>query len=122
MNLDELAARRSIPDAGCRGLCAHACGPVPMRASEHAVLEAAAGRALPVTGFAGGLVLLLPAEDGMCPLLKDGRCEAYQARPTLCVLYGVAEGLPCPHGCGPADGRMIPAPEARRLLLGDDDG
>lgn len=36
-----------------------------------------------------------------CAALKNNRCSIYSARPALCRLYGVAEGLDCPFGCVP---------------------
>lgn len=34
-----------------------------------------------------------------CGALKDNKCSIYTARPAICRLYGVAEGLECPFGC-----------------------
>lgn len=36
-----------------------------------------------------------------CAALKDNKCSIYTARPAICRLYGVAEGLDCPFGCQP---------------------
>ncbi len=37
-----------------------------------------------------------------CPYLKDGLCSIYDARPTICRIYG-AMGE-CPYGCKPKEG------------------
>ena len=36
-----------------------------------------------------------------CPYSLNGRCDIYADRPFICRLYGAAEDLKCPHGCGP---------------------
>lgn len=90
-----------IPQAGCRGLCAEACGLIPMTDLEHRRVVELTGRA--------------PSFDGgACSLLVGGRCSVYRDRPTICRLFGVAEGLTCPHGCAPA--RELPRDEVAELL------
>ena len=97
-----------VPDAHCRGLCQDACGPVGASLTERERIWQRHGVALP-DPFDGPIV-------HRCPLLGlDGRCTTYEDRPLSCRLYGAAEGLPCPHGCGPTFGR-IPDAAARGLL------
>jgi hypothetical protein len=66
-------------------------------------METAARRSLPIAGkhpgISGGKAVILEPNGTSCELLVDGRCSIYQDRPLICRLYGVAEGLPCPHGC-----------------------
>ena len=95
----------SIPDAGCKGLCADKCTSAPMFPIELEQLEAAAGRKLPTmpTGDAVGGILLGSEIGTPCPLLVLGRCTAYDQRPLICRTFGSVEGMRCEHGCGPAE-------------------
>lgn len=94
-----------VPDVGCKGLCAAACGPIGMSATEHAALvEAAAVLGLRVA----------VDEEGACTLLQGGRCATYEARPLICRLYGAVAALRCEHGCAPAGGFLD---EARARVL-----
>ena len=84
---DFAALYRRIPSAQCKGLCWGACGPILVQADELTAIEEADG-----TG--------VKREDGLCPYLNsEQRCSVYEARPLICRLYGVVEGLPCPHDC-----------------------
>jgi Fe-S-cluster containining protein len=49
-------------------------------------------------------------------LTAVGRCAVYGIRPMVCRLWGLVEGMPCPHGCRP-DGGLLPDTEGRRLLI-----
>ena len=95
----------SIPDAGCKGLCADKCTTVPMFPIELEQLEEAAGRKLPTLPIGDGVGgIILGSEIGKpCPLLVLGRCTAYDHRPLICRTFGSVEGLRCEHGCGPAE-------------------
>jgi len=95
----------SVPDPGCKGLCADECSTIPVFPFELEQLEAAAGRKLP-TLEAGDKIggLLLGTQIGQtCPLLVLGRCSVYEHRPLICRAFGSVEGLLCPHGCRPAE-------------------
>ena len=94
----------SIPDAGCKGLCADKCTTAPMFPIELEQLEAAAGRKLPTmpAGDEVGGVLLGHEIGTPCPMLVLGRCTAYEHRPLICRTFGSVEGMRCEHGCGPA--------------------
>lgn len=82
---------RKVPKLDCRGLCRESCGPVFMAEAERDRIEAMTGEPLPMVG-----------DDLTCPLLTDdGRCSVYAARPLVCRLWGVADDMPCPHGCRP---------------------
>ena len=99
--LEDLCAR--IPRLECRRLCGHSCGPIVVPAAEWRQLTRAGG----------------PREAGadlVCPYLERGAglCEVYASRPLICRLWGVAETLPCPHGCQPE--RWLSAAEVEALL------
>ena len=96
-----------IPDVQCKGLCYQSCGPIPMSAFEAGRLRAATG--------------VSPSVNGQltCVYLVDNRCAAYDARPTICRLYGAVDSplLACPHGCAPREGqRLLTDAEARDIL------
>lgn len=98
----------------CKGLCFDSCGPIPVSSLERSLLEERTGKELRV---ADG-----PGLD--CVLLQNGLCSAYSIRPLVCRIWGVAEGLPCTHGCEPE--RVLSAEEALALfkeieeIAGDD--
>jgi uncharacterized protein len=87
--LDELYA--TLPTVECKGLCHGACGVVTMSREEWKRICDRLGHA--------------PKGDETlrCPMLDaDNRCSVYDIRPLICRLYGVADGLPCEHGCMPS--------------------
>lgn len=100
MTLDDIYAQ--IPEVGCKGLCHAACGPILFDRLEMDRLRAV----LPVMPWAEKLT-------DPCPLLRDGRCGAYGARPLSCRLFGAVDPMPCPHGCKPAAGRLSQSESAR---------
>ncbi len=113
VDADLEALYAQVPDAGCKGLCAAACGPIGMSVREQQRLRQA-GYRVPQPEQALQEVLRDP--EWSCPALTaEERCGAYDARPMLCRLYGAAEGLRCEYGCEPAGG-ALPAAEGRRLL------
>ena len=88
----------SVPSIDCKGLCHDQCTLIPMTPIE-------AGRmSLPTVA----------PESIACPILKDGRCSQYRNRPLICRLFGVVEGMPCPHGC--AAERVLSDRESHRLI------
>lgn len=98
--LHEVYAR--VPSANCKGLCHAACSTIPAEPLEVAQLEAAAGRSITTTPIGHGTGVMLGTEVGApCPFLALNRCTVYAARPLICRLYGVADGLRCRHGCAP---------------------
>lgn len=62
-----------------------------------------------------GLYLMGGPPDFTCPVLSDGLCSAHPARPMLCRLWGVVEGMECPHGCLPRP-RYLTAAEGHEYL------
>lgn len=92
-----------MPEIACKGLCFDFCGPIGMTALEARRIEAYLGRPLP------------PSRSLDCPLLDEGgRCRVYPVRPLICRIWGVAEELPCPHGCEGSG--SLPAGEGANLL------
>jgi len=55
-----------------------------------------------------------PLGKAFCRHLTATGCSVYPARPLLCRLFGSAETMPCPHGCGPE--HPLTGDEARGLV------
>jgi hypothetical protein len=99
-----------IPDLHCKGLCANSCRTrIDMSVAERERIEGITGARLPERMF--------QREGLVCPLLHEDRCTVYGVRPTVCRLWGVAESMPCPHGCVPDGGRLLTDDEAIELQL-----
>ena len=106
-----------IPEMECKGLCTDQCTIIPMTGAEWRYM----GRAdVPHSWLNLNLVHMPSSADvergvHACPLLtEDGRCSEYARRPLICRLWGVADGLPCPHGCKPA--RRVRDSEAHMMI------
>lgn len=110
------ALRAEIPDVACRGLCYHSCTIAPASVREREQIAALGHGELPPADEAASRI----GADGSvapCPLLSaDRRCLVYEYRPIVCRLWGAAESLRCPHGCGPLDGDVLSDPDALGLL------
>lgn len=88
-----------IPEIECKGLCGDACGPIEMNPWERLQLRRA-GVKLPPHREQLRLQQASPDRIYRCPALsEDDRCTVYEARPTICRLWGVFDGLRCPYGC-----------------------
>ena len=95
-----------LPGVLCKGLCHESCGVVPIAPVEREAMAAFTGRKVKVMP---DVVINLHAkhrvlrpkdsDDLTCPYLKQKRCSIHPARPLVCRMYGVVEGMPCPHGC-----------------------
>lgn len=107
------ALHARVPEVGCKGLCVDSCTTIPMTVLERDQIEIAIGRAVTASPLEDGHVLLGDV-GAPCELLVLGRCTAYAQRPTICRLFGAADGLRCQHGCAP-ERRMSDA-EVRRLI------
>lgn len=99
-----------LPKIECKGLCHQACGPVSISCGPHEAREAERMLGAPLTHD--------PATLTCSALDDDHRCRIYEHRPMLCRVYGVAEGLQCPHGCEPE--KLLTDAEARKLLNASD--
>jgi Fe-S-cluster containining protein len=90
--VDELCARieaafreRIVCRLGCDGCCRHlSLFPVEAAALAAALAEAPAAPAAEIRERARSV-----DEDGPCPLLKDGGCLLYAARPLICRTHGL---------------------------------
>ncbi|MDY0269642.1 YkgJ family cysteine cluster protein [Trichloromonas sp.] len=90
--VDELCARieadfreQIVCRLGCDGCCRHlSLFPVEAAALAAALAEAPAVLAAEIRDRARAA-----AEDGPCPLLKDGACRLYEARPLICRTHGL---------------------------------
>lgn len=103
--LDALWAR--VPNAGCQGLCADACGPIGMSEVERDRIRRRHGVVIEDAATAPGTL--------DCPALVGGRCSVYADRPMVCRVWGVIDPLPCPHGCLPLGGRLSDAAGAELM-------
>lgn len=92
-----------LPRMDCKGLCTDWCaGPIPASRPERARVRAC-GKPLSLI-------------EGPCSnLTADNKCAVYSVRPMICRLWGVAENMPCPHGCVP-EGGYLSRTEAAAIL------
>ncbi len=105
---------KKIPEIECKGLCHPSCTIVPASKIE---IKRARGRMGGKNPFnpIHGLKKAMGGEIPSCAALtEDKRCSIYNARPAICRLYGVAEGLDCPFGCVPK--KKISKQEAYALV------
>lgn len=114
--LEALYAR--IPAIKCQGKCASACGPIDMSALERARIRKKTHVTL-TSDYARAFVALSETERLLhiapdCPLLKNGRCSAYEVRPLICRLWGVTREMVCNYGCVPE--RYLTFPEQLELF------
>jgi hypothetical protein len=93
---------KKIPDIECLGLCHQSCTIVPAAKIEIKRAKDRMGGKNPFNPTTA-LKSLQAGENKIpsCAALKDNRCSIYTARPAICRLYGVSEGLDCPFGCKP---------------------
>lgn len=103
-----------IPDSKCRGMCQEACSAIAMSELE---LELLSGhRPLPFPRMQAMVDdLSARGNDYRCPMLMNGRCTAYEDRPTICRLYGSESVLRCEWGCEPEEGYLSHS-EGQRIL------
>ena len=112
-SLDRIAAKldalyAELPKLDCKGLCVDSCIPVDVAPGERKQIQRDTGVELPSreTQLAQGC--------SACVALKEGRCTVYEVRPLICRLWGIDEGMKCPHGCEP-EGGWLTKVEAHRL-------
>jgi Fe-S-cluster containining protein len=102
-----IAANRpaAVPQLICKGLCWESCSNMPVTPMEQRRVERASGRELFLTS------------EGRCSMLNaERRCDAYQARPLVCKIYGTSEGMMCPYGCETMSGQYLTHAEGLALL------
>lgn len=105
-----------VPEIGCKGLCADSCGPIAMGHRENQRIKQAGVR---IPSRAEGKRLFLESDgEWSCPALSpEGRCTVYEIRPMICRIWGAAEDLRCPYGCGPEqDSELLAVAKAHALL------
>ena len=94
-----------LPQLACKGLCHDQCTVIPMTPVELRKVEQA---------LKGPLE---PKHDGTCGALgDDNRCRAYEARPLICKIWGMAEGVMCPHGCETDTGEYLQYHEVAGMI------
>lgn len=106
---------KKIPDIDCKGLCHPSCTIVPAAKIEIKRARERMGGKNPFNPIAA--VRGLKEKDPKipsCAALKNEKCSIYHARPAICRLYGVSEGLECPFGCKPK--KTISKQEAYALV------
>lgn len=101
MTLEEIYS--AIPKIECKKLCADYCGPVLMTAGERDAMTKSLGVIPPLKEMTCG---------ALCAI--SGTCNAYEARPMICRLWGTVARLRCPHGCKPE--RYLSHREEVRLM------
>lgn len=85
-----------VPAIECKQRCQDSCRDVPLLTLERDELG-------------------LPEHMDVCPALGGlGLCTIHKRRPLMCRLWGVAENMPCPHGCQPT--RRLTVAEASALV------
>ena len=98
---------KKIPELDCKGLCHESCTIIPASKIE---IKRAKSRMKGKNPFNPATALKqLQTEANKipnCSALKDNKCSIYTARPAICRLYGVAEGLECPFGCLPKENKL----------------
>lgn len=113
-----LSIYKKIPAIDCKGLCHPSCTIVMAEKVEiNRVVDATGCNPFKHSRFIKKLESGLDIDDAgipSCKALKDGRCSIYHFRPTICRLYGVAEGLECQFGCVPD--RSLSRIEASAIL------
>jgi uncharacterized protein len=92
---------KRIPDIECKGLCHQSCTLVPAAKIEIKKARERMGGKNPFSPISAAKTITEKNMIPSCAALKDKRCSIYHARPAICRLYGVAEGLDCPFGCVP---------------------
>ena len=99
----------SVPRIKCKGKCQASCGPIYASDLERKLFTENTGHPFPMPAD------VLASKDCTCPRLNAvGQCDSYQVRPLICRLWGVVQGMRCPHGCE-AD-RIMTDREAAELL------
>lgn len=90
-----------LPKVQCKGLCHTQCTFIVYTDTERRMMRDISGKETSNV-------------DGVCSnLTADKKCAVYKNRPLICRLYGVTEGLLCPHGCKPE--RVMPEIESAQI-------
>ncbi|HUS80916.1 MAG TPA: YkgJ family cysteine cluster protein [Armatimonadota bacterium] len=101
-----LELREQIPQVECIEGCHDCCGPAPCTHWERERMGAPPD---PAQGRDD-------AQPGSCRWLGPSGCTVYEERPMVCRLYGVVEGLACPHQCRPTKGARLAQGAQARII------
>lgn len=113
--LDELYAQLAAIPLECKGRCADTCTVIDASQLERDRLKARGVDIGPPVAHSTHLRLIAAGKSQRCPALSPlNTCTAYDVRPLICRLFGMAEGLMCEHGCVPDS--IVPRGEALRLI------
>lgn len=113
--LDALYAQLDVA-LECKGLCADACTYIDASQLERDRIAARGVQLPPPVSHRKHLELIAVGKPQRCPGLSPlNTCKVYDVRPTICRIFGMAEGLMCEHGCIP-DG-IITKAQANRILV-----
>lgn len=82
--------RDLIPKHNCKN-CGKCCGPVIINVKEYKEIQQYVEENKPKYNKN-------PLDDITCKFRVDNKCSIYSVRPTVCRLYGVAQGLNCNNG------------------------
>lgn len=112
--LEEIYA--SLPEIDCKGDCWNSCGAIDMSTAERQRIVQL-GVLIPV--FTEEWARRWQNDEPVhCPALNKQtlRCDVYEARPLICRLWGLGEGLmACPNGCKPT--RVLDDVELYQLIF-----
>lgn len=110
MNPKLKAIYDELPHVACKGLCHTTCGPVPTSKLEREEIFQITQRRVKTNPelMQEGPFRILRTKEGTngelsCSYLIKERCSVYEARPLVCRMYGVTQGLLCHYGCKPDD-------------------
>jgi Fe-S-cluster containining protein len=110
-----------LPDIHCRGKCHTTCGQIDMTDTEHQRIVQL-GHNIPRYKQVNTTLWRNPGHGTeaqltwTCPALTFLKtCAVYEARPLICRLYGLYEGLACMYGCLP-EGGLLPGRTAHLLF------
>lgn len=102
MNSRLARAYAKVPKLACKGLCHNSCGVIPLVGKEAGLAHECDRRH--VERLWDGTTVIWDMDRGCCPFLSaENRCTIYEERPIMCRVWGVADGLTCPHGCEPEE-------------------
>jgi len=105
-----------LPTVLCKGLCHDSCTAIGASHLERQLVEEAGGTLGPPLIASTIRKRVAAGHTPRCPSLGPlNNCTVYEARPFICRVWGVAEGLRCEHGCIP-DG-MISRDQAVRAMV-----
>lgn len=102
-----------IPNIQCKGLCHETCSMIIASRIESKIAKKSLGKT-PFLTLPKAVELTATGVISPCSALKNNRCSIYDIRPSICRLYGVAEGLLCQFGCVPE--RVLTDREARNIM------